>query len=232
MSQEDTGSPMGPYENGPPDNPPGEEGSSLAARRAKLRGSLAKAVLPPDQYTPATAAAGITPPPELQNPAPDQPPAEPDPTALLYGEPTQEQAYGGGGWPVQPAQEPYPQEAYQQAPYQQESYSQPAYQEPSYQQADYGQSAVPTDPLGTDSASALELLTTIDQAMSACATNLASLQRIACEQPGVLKPLGDPLQKHTLFELGLHLNGLSESWTEAREPMKAVGELVPAIDQL
>jgi hypothetical protein len=245
---------MGPYENAPPDNPPGEEGSSLAARRAKLRGSLAKAVLPPDQYTPATAAAGITPPPELQNPAPDYPPAEPDPTAALYGEPSQEQAYAGGGWP---AQEPYPQETYQQEAYQQEAYQQEAYQQETYQQAaypqepyqespypqdtfpqaaypqaDYAQQTAPADPLGAGSGPALELLTNIDQAMSACATNLAALQKIAGEQTDVLKTLGDTLQNQTLFEIGLNLNSLTDSLSAALEPMKAVGELVPAIDQL
>src|SRR5215471_1963630 len=183
MSQEETGSPMGPYENPPPDNPPGEESSSLAARRAKLRGSLAKAVLPPDQYTPATTAAGITPPPELQNPAPDYPPVEPDPAAL-YGEPTQEQQYGGGGWPSpspdQYQQAPYPQQgqagypdqSYQQAPYPQQG--QPGYADQSYQEAQppypaaaYAQPAAPADALEMGSGPTVELLTNIDQAMSA-----------------------------------------------------------------
>jgi hypothetical protein len=80
--------------------------------------------------------------------------------------------------------------------------------------------------------SAMETLTNIDTALSACATNLAALQRLAGEQTDVLKGLTTTLQNQTLFEIGLNLNSLTESLTAALEPMKAMGELVPAMDQL
>src|SRR5207253_2127827 len=83
---------------------------------------------------------------------------------------------------------------------------------------------------GTDVA--LELLTNIDSALNACATNLAALQRLAGEQTEVLKGLSHTLQNQTLFEIGLNLNSLTESLSAALEPMKAIGELVPAMDGL
>lgn len=79
---------------------------------------------------------------------------------------------------------------------------------------------------------ALELLHSIDQAMNACATNLASLQRLSGEQTDVLKNLTNTLQNQTLSQIGLNLNSLTDSLSAALEPMKAIGELVPAMDQL
>lgn len=91
---------------------------------------------------------------------------------------------------------------------------------------------VPVELLTKSQAEALELLTSIDQALGICAMNLSSLQSASIEQTDVIKNLRETLQNQTFFELGLNLNTLMESMSAALEPMKAVGELVPAIDQL
>ena len=93
-------------------------------------------------------------------------------------------------------------------------------------------SQAPLQPLPAVPEQAVELLTSIDSALNACATNLAALQRLSVEQTDVLKGLTTTLQNQTLFEIGLNLNSLTESLTAALEPMKAIGELVPAMDQL
>lgn len=77
-----------------------------------------------------------------------------------------------------------------------------------------------------------DLLSNIDSALNASALNLSALQKIADEQTEVLRNLSDTLKNQTLYEIGLNLNSLTESLTAALEPMKAAGELVPAIDQL
>lgn len=87
-------------------------------------------------------------------------------------------------------------------------------------------------PLADIPPNALELLHSIDQAMNACATNLATLQRLSGEQTDVLKNLTSTLQNQTLSQIGLNLNSLTDSLSAALEPMKAIGELVPAMDQL
>ncbi len=91
---------------------------------------------------------------------------------------------------------------------------------------------VPVELLTKTQAEALEMLTSIDQALGICAMNLSSMQTASNEQTDVLKNLRETLQNQTFFELGLNLNTLMESMSAALEPMKAVGELVPAIDQL
>ncbi|PWT97018.1 MAG: hypothetical protein C5B53_08585, partial [Candidatus Melainabacteria bacterium] len=78
----------------------------------------------------------------------------------------------------------------------------------------------------------LDTLHSIDQAMAACATNLAALERVAQEESLAIKALNETLQNQTFTELGLNLNSLMDSFATALEPMKAAGELVPAIDQL
>lgn len=77
-----------------------------------------------------------------------------------------------------------------------------------------------------------ELVESIDQSLNICATNLAALQNLAGEQTSVLRGLTQTLQNQTLMEIGLNLNSLTESLTAALEPMKAIGELVPALDSL
>ncbi|HEY9777385.1 MAG TPA: hypothetical protein V6C81_26720 [Planktothrix sp.] len=79
---------------------------------------------------------------------------------------------------------------------------------------------------------AVEVLNNIDQAMGACAMNLSALQKIATEQTETLRSLAESMQNQSMFEMGLNLNNLMETLSAAVEPMKAVGELVPAIDSL
>ncbi len=87
-------------------------------------------------------------------------------------------------------------------------------------------------PLAPISDRTVELVNSIDQSLNACATNLAALQNLAGEQTEVLKGLSQTLQNQTLLEIGLNLNSLTESLTAALEPMKSIGELVPALDSL
>ncbi len=79
---------------------------------------------------------------------------------------------------------------------------------------------------------AIEIMNNIDQAMGACAMNLSELQKIASEQTDALKGVAETLQNQSFFEMGLNINSLVDTLAAALEPMKAVGELVPAIDQL
>ncbi|MBZ0189812.1 MAG: hypothetical protein K8F91_26440, partial [Candidatus Obscuribacterales bacterium] len=79
---------------------------------------------------------------------------------------------------------------------------------------------------------AIELLNSIDQSLGVCAMNLSALQKTAGEQTEAFKSFKETLQNQTFFEIGLNLNTLMESMSAALEPMKAVGELVPSIDQL
>lgn len=81
-------------------------------------------------------------------------------------------------------------------------------------------------------AQAIEIMNNIDQAMGACAMNLSELQKIASEQTDALKGVAETLQNQSFFEMGLNINSLVDTLAAALEPMKAVGELVPAIDQL
>ena len=92
--------------------------------------------------------------------------------------------------------------------------------------------AVSLPPLAPIPEATTELINSIDQSLNVCATNLAALQNLAGEQNDVLKGLTQTLQNQTLLEIGLNLNSLTESLTAALEPMKAIGELVPALDAL
>jgi len=78
----------------------------------------------------------------------------------------------------------------------------------------------------------LEILGHIDQALNSCASHLASLQKVATKQIDELRVIADTLQHPSAPEGGLNINTLMESLTAAIEPMKAIGELVPALDRL
>lgn len=78
----------------------------------------------------------------------------------------------------------------------------------------------------------VELLSTMDQSLIVCATNLAALQNLSVEQADVLKGLSASLQNQALTEISMNLNSLSESMAAALEPVKSMGELIPALDQL
>lgn len=79
---------------------------------------------------------------------------------------------------------------------------------------------------------AMQILSNIDQAMEACAINLATLQKIAFDQTDALKNLANTLQNQTFSEISLNLSSLTEALAAALEPMKAVGELIPSLDEL
>jgi hypothetical protein len=201
MPREDKGSSTGsPAEEG---KSAGTETSSLAARRARLRGSLAKA---PTKQEQEEEMQEVTPEPQAD-------------TAVVetVSEAADIVSAALSGFDYTPSANPAP----SLLP---ESYVAAASPVISSVQADSSVNVVP--------APAMDLLNNIDQAMNACATNLAALQNIAREQTTVLQGLTDTLQNQTLFEIGLNLNSLTESLSAALEPMKAVGELVPAIDQL
>lgn len=305
----------------------GEDGSSLAARRARLRGTLAKQALPPDPYTPdpylATSTAGnggasptsqseaetqstpqngspvsddngsnisaalfstATAPDAVQEA--DETSSRPEVDQVVEGQHEQEPARvdrrrGPAGPatlppgllqnlsnsitedenapsappapspdPIQSNSEPDP---FQPDPFQaavpvnmSENFPtmtamppNPVSNEPPILpgQVDYvygiqpEASVMPQAPTQMQT-QALEIMNNIDQAMGACAMNLSELQKIAIEQTEALKGVSATLQNQNFFENSLNLNSLMESLSAALEPMKAVGELVPAIDQL
>lgn len=187
MPREDKSSSMSTPAEEPSGKSAGTETSSLAARRARLRGSLSKTAAAEQAEAEAAAAKAV-----------EEPTPEPQLPEVADAADIVSAALSGFDYnpPAQISQPSVPAQA----------------------------ASVPPP--------AMELLNNIDQAMNACATNLAALQNIAREQTTVLQSLTDTLQNQTLFEIGLNLNSLTESLSAALEPMKAVGELVPAIDQL
>jgi chemotaxis protein histidine kinase CheA len=259
MAREEKGSPMGSVNSGSGSG--SEGGSSLAARRARLRGSLSRASFPPDtdladsnaleepmptsnskrikteEATVQTAAeavghylenygSSVAPNPTPSTaPAPSSAPSpSPTPTAV---KPVQISPVSGGVTAAAPAAIPAvststPISTPVPAPV-------PA---PTATSTLAPQLSGLLGPLPAVPDNALELLVSIDGALSACATNLAALQRLASEQTEVLKGLTSTLQNQTLHEIGLNLNSLTESMSAALEPMKSIGELVPAMDQL
>lgn len=212
MPREEKGSPqMGSYDDAPTGGSNaagGGGGSSLAARRARLRGTLARASYPQEEEFPASTVAE----------------SMPEDTATAQAASTSSStlpALDPGFDPVATASAPVnPQPVIEQS------------EKPLSAAVASALSVNTPAPLPIVSEQAMEVLTNIDSALNACATNLAALQRLAGEQTDVLKGLSTTLQNQTLFEIGLNLNSLTESLTAALEPMKAMGELVPAMDQL
>ncbi|MBP9094138.1 DUF4200 domain-containing protein [bacterium] len=78
----------------------------------------------------------------------------------------------------------------------------------------------------------IELLNTLDQQLGICSVNMAQISKAANEQLEIVRNLAETIQHQAFNEIGLSLNSLSESMSAALEPMQAVGELVPAIDNL
>ncbi len=76
------------------------------------------------------------------------------------------------------------------------------------------------------------LLSHIEQSLNSCAGNLASMQKMASQQIEELKVIAETLQSQSVGKEVPNLNPLMESLTAAIEPMKAIGELVPALDRL
>jgi len=273
------------------EEPPGGSGESSSARRARLRGSLAKA-LPPDPYA-SSSSANASPPSiadpdevqaEVQNeaaqaahsmpaslpdlPDPPDPPDPPEPSLEMQADlpapsaKTQELQRPNGAPPVERRQShrELKKERNAAAQNEQDQLNQVTNEDSAASANEEASNTVPSIPdppvspqtgsgsgYGANSGSvisvdpsafalaqsqALEALTSIDQAMNACAMNLSNMQKMASEQTDSIKSLAETLQTQTFSELGLSLNGLVESLSAALEPMKAVGELVPAIDSL
>lgn len=230
MPREEKGSPMGSYDNAPSGSG-SDSGSSLAARRAKLRGSLTRmsdAAFPSSTADTATSEEGqaSTDVDTMPQPQVERTKSQFDPAA----------ASGTGSVPAATSAKTsvIPPQTGVHSTLPNEHVSQ-------YLNGSLFDSAQATAPVSQSSAGtalpaipdgAIETLQNIDGALNACATNLAALQRLSEEQTEVLKGLTTTLQNQTLFEIGLNLNSLTESLSAALEPMKAIGELVPAMDQL
>jgi hypothetical protein len=276
MPREEKGSPMGSYDDAPGGSgTEGGGGSSLAARRARLRGSLSRTgtAYPNDEGNYETPTVeGVTEdaqPEEVEEPAPAPAPvsvpvqtqpktrksAQFDPaSATGAGQPSAQTASAvddalqapqtdnhvkPDGMPAaksipSPSMQPQSQPAVSNLSNDQVSqYITSSLFDAAQSTAPHPtSSSAPLSPLPTIPDQAVEALQNIDGVLNACATNLAALQRLSEEQTDVLKGLTTSLQNQTLFEIGLNLNSLTESLSAALEPMKAIGELVPAMDQL
>ncbi len=90
----------------------------------------------------------------------------------------------------------------------------------------------PANPADNPQINALVLLGSVESSLNVCAMNLSQLVKTSSDQSEALITLRDLIQNQTFFEIGLNLNTLLDSLSAALEPMKAVGELVPSIDQL
>lgn len=243
MPREEKGSPMG-YDNAPSGG--SSDNSSLAARRARLRGSLARVSDPPSDYQsemPTEEASQTNPvieetdtfdlPGSGSAPAPDPTPAPHISAAVSRSsKAAANQAAIAAQAPAEQPQPPAPTPAPAPAPTPALTPAPTPKSAPSPAASNPGPISVFEQPLPVVPESAIELISNIDQSLYACATNLAALQKLSIEQTDVLKGLTTTLQNQTLFEIGLNLNSLTESLSAALEPMKAIGELVPAMDQL
>lgn len=72
----------------------------------------------------------------------------------------------------------------------------------------------------------------LDELLNVCATNVAAVQGLAQEQLETLKELKDTLANQTFYEVGLKLNGLSDTIQQAMEPTKALADLIDVLDQM
>jgi hypothetical protein len=253
MPREEKGSPMGSYDDSPTGSSQDTGGSSLAARRARLRGSLSRtAAFPPDDTSFSTPEVeAVTTDTEAQQPAAASIPPKVEKTSSQFdpaapsggsgskkGSSAASIASGLQSTAV-PDGLPAPTKTSTQSPSQSAVSNLSNDQVSQYLSGSLFDSAQAMPPSQSSGSSlpvipdqAVEALQNIDAVLNACATNLAALQRLSEEQTEVLKGLTTTLQNQTLFEIGLNLNSLTESLSAALEPMKAIGELVPAMDQL
>jgi len=72
----------------------------------------------------------------------------------------------------------------------------------------------------------------LDELLNVCATNVAAVQGLAQEQLETLKELKDTLANQTFYEVGIKLNGLSDTIQQAMEPTKALADLIDVLDQM
>ncbi len=72
----------------------------------------------------------------------------------------------------------------------------------------------------------------LDELLNVCATNVAAVQGLAQEQLETLKELKDTLANQTFYEIGIKLNGLTDTIAQAMEPTKALADLIDVLDQM
>ncbi len=251
------------------DAPSGKSGddSSLAARRARLRGTLAKQTVPPDPFSPEPYQIAVEPSQSVAVPVVAQSAVFDQPNELsLEVSPVASPKNVRSGTNVSAASdnalavaEPEVELA-QDLPADKQSIeaNQPTF-EASVDSAMLDIKAVDIPEIRVPEAADLamvitpsqiaalqtnqvadtahqeqviELLNTLDQQLGICSVNMAQISKAANEQLEIVRNLAETIQHQAFNEIGLSLNSLSESMSAALEPMQAVGELVPAIDNL
>lgn len=251
------------------DAPSGKSGddSSLAARRARLRGTLAKQTVPPDPFSPEPYQLAVEPSQSVAVPVVAQSAVFDQPNELsLEVSPVASPKNVRSGTNVSAASdnalavvEPEVELA-QDLPADKQSIeaNQPTF-EASVDSAMLDIKAVDIPEIRVPEAADLamvitpsqiaalqtnqvadtahqeqviELLNTLDQQLGICSVNMAQISKAANEQLEIVRNLAETIQHQAFNEIGLSLNSLSESMSAALEPMQAVGELVPAIDNL
>jgi hypothetical protein len=262
MVREDKSSSAGPYSEDSQGKSGSEEAGSLAARRARLRGSLTKSSSPPpaapvpdpvDDSTDSEQMSGADDSAPSRHTSQTAHGSASHATSAKHASEDKKSQSTGKSAPsihgVQQRRSEAPAEGDSAASHGHSHKPSSAQSESEKGAHDSSPSAsspvVPpsseANPSKSSSAvqevahvpdEALEVLHSIDDAMNVCATNLASLQRISSEHTNALKTLSETLNNQTFAEMGLNLSSLMESLSAALEPMKAAGELVPAIDQL
>ncbi|MBK9770046.1 MAG: hypothetical protein IPP57_04320 [Candidatus Obscuribacter sp.] len=238
MAREDKGGATGSYQEPGAGKSGDQDNGSLAARRARLRGSLAKQTVPPDPYIPSPSETV-----ELD-------------TLSQTGEQATISANSAIDVDAKPAFTADSHDSsieaavmaavpdltrVESAPVQIEPDVPANFQDP-LSKVEIDMRASVTDPvssntgleqlLAQNNAQVVELLNTLDQQLGVCSVNLSQISKAANEQLELVRNLAETVQNQAFGEIGLSLNSLSESMSAALEPMKAVGELVPALDTL
>jgi len=251
------------------DAPSGKSGddSSLAARRARLRGTLAKQTVPPDAYSPEPYQLAAEPSQSVAVPVVAQPTVfdQPDElslevspvaspknvrsgtnagavsdNALAVAEPEVElgQDLAADKVSIEASQPSF------EVSVDSEMLDIKAVDIPEIRVPEAADLAMVITPsqiaaLQTNQVAdtahqeqVIELLNTLDQQLGICSVNMAQISKAANEQLEIVRNLAETIQHQAFNEIGLSLNSLSESMSAALEPMQAVGELVPAIDNL
>ena len=251
------------------DAPSGKSGddSSLAARRARLRGTLAKQTVPPDAYSPEPYQIAAEPSQSVAVPVVAQPTVfdQPDElslevspvaspknvrsgtnagavsdNALAVAEPEVElgQDLAADKVSIEASQPSF------EVSVDSEMLDIKAVDIPEIRVPEAADLAMVITPsqiaaLQTNQVAdtahqeqVIELLNTLDQQLGICSVNMAQISKAANEQLEIVRNLAETIQHQAFNEIGLSLNSLSESMSAALEPMQAVGELVPAIDNL
>ncbi|HMY04138.1 MAG TPA: hypothetical protein PKA48_12310, partial [Candidatus Obscuribacter sp.] len=283
MAREDKGSAAGSYQDTASGKSGEQDTGSLAARRARLRGTLSKQITPPDPYQPSpseTYQPGST--SSLSTEAKE---SEDPSTAGADSEESIAEGHSNGGngnLATDLAEAPSAEVGAAESPFfaagsgksmdfdtsrlfkdddddlkdagstaipvkeakdqtqndekQGENLAQK--QAPIPEKVDSPTSAAPVPVLmaptvvNVDNPQVVELLNNLDQQLGICSVNLSQIAKAANEQLDLVRNLSETIQHQAFGEIGLSLNSLSESLSAALEPMKAVGELVPAIDTL